>query len=179
MTEPENNHRNSNRFGLLDLLREQARDLYDASCRFRDVLDELRLIAVSPELGELLKETHAEWSDGVSAIEEACEILEVPPTGVACEAMKGLIRECKDSTSEWEDSATRDAAIIANCQRVVHYGIAGYGTAAAFARCLKLGEAERLFQRLLKEVIESDTRLTKLAVGGWFASGVNSEAAEH
>jgi len=178
MSEPQTKPRNPQRFGLLDLLGEQVRDLYDASCRFRDVLGELCLVAVSPDLSELLKEMLGEWSDGVSVIEEACEILEVPPTGVGCEAMKGLIRECKDSTAEWKDSATRDAAIIANCQRVVHYGIAGYGTAAAFARCLKLGDVEKLFQGLLKELIESDARLTKLAVGGWFSSGVNREAAE-
>jgi len=88
------------------------------------------------------------------------------------------VRECKDSTREWDESATRIAAVIANSQRVAHYAMAGHGTAAAFARCLKLSEIEGTFKRLLQKAVAMDARLSKLANGGWLSHGINHEAAE-
>lgn len=165
------------RFGLHELLCEQTRDLYDAALRFDDELGELRDAAVSPTLREIVDEMSADYREAAEDLAKICTLLGLTPYGVACEAMKGLVRECKDSSSDWEDSATRDAAIIANAQRVAHYGIAGYGTGLACARCLKLGDAEKQFKSLLQRSVALDTRLSKLAVGGWFSPGINDEAA--
>lgn len=165
------------RFGLLELVCEQTRDLYDAALRFDDELGELRDAAVSQPLREILEEASAEYREAAEDLAKICTLLGVTSNGVICEAMKGLVRECKDSSSDWEDSATRDAAIIANAQRVAHYGIAGYGTGLAYSRCLKLGDAEKLFRKLLQRSVALDARLSKLAVGGWFSPGVNDEAA--
>ncbi len=164
-------------FGLRDLLSEQVRDLHDAALRFRIELEELRLAAVSPDLVRLVEEMHLQFSESVSTLEQVCTLLGIPPEGVVCEAMKGLVRECKGSAYEWDESTTRDAAIIANSQRVIHYEIAGYGTAAAFARCLKLGEVDSLLRGLLQTSIATDSRLTRLAIGSWFSPGINDEAA--
>ena len=57
----------------------------------------------------------------------------------------------------------RDAGIIAACQRVEHYEIAGYGTAAAYAEILGEHEAAKLLQETLDEESAADTRLTRLA----------------
>lgn len=165
------------RFGLHQLLCEQSRDLYDAVVRFDDELGELRDAVVSPHLCEVVEEMSVAFREAAADLARVCEILGTPPDGVPCEAMKGLVRECKDSSSDWEDSATRDAALIANAQRVAHYGIAGYGTGLAFSRCLRLGEAEKLFRKHLQRCVALDAHLSKLAVGGWFSPGINDEAA--
>jgi len=167
------------RFGLHELLCEQTRDLYDAALRFDCELGELREAAVSPPLREIVDEMSANYREAAEDLARICALLGVPPDGIACEAMKGLVRECKDTSVEWEDSATRDAAIIATAQRVAHYGIAGYGTGLAYSRCLKVGEAEKLFKALLQRSVALDALLSKIAVGGWFSPGINDEAAEH
>lgn len=165
-------------YGLRDLLCEQLRDLYDASGRFRTEIEELLDAAISPDLVTLLKELWSEYLEFSTEITMACEQLGVPPEGVTCEAMKGLVRECKDSTRGWDESATRDAAIIANAQRVSHYSIAGFGTAAAYAHILRLKDLESVFRRLLKLAVASDGKLSRLALGTWFSPGINHEAAE-
>lgn len=164
-------------YGLRDLLCEQVRDLYDAADRFRSELDELLEAAVSSDLTDLLQELRSDYSDFADEIAKVCESLSVPAAGVTCEAMKGLVRECKDTTKDWDESATRDAAIIANAQRVSHYAIAGFGTAAAFAHTLKLKEHESTFRRLLHTAVTADTKLSRLGRGGWFTPGINHEAA--
>ncbi len=165
-------------YGLRDLLCEQLRDLYDASGHFRSEIEELLDAAVSPELVEVLKELWSEYLGFSTEIAGACEKLGVSPEGLVCEAMKGLVRECKDTTQVWDESATRDAAIIANAQRVTHYSIAGFGTAAAFAHTLKLKDLEAVFRRLVKIAATSDSKLTRIAQGGWFTPGINDEAAQ-
>lgn len=167
------------RFGLHELLCEQTRDLYDAALRFDHELAHLREVSVSPPLQELVAEMSCEYRESAEDLARICALLGTPADGVTCEAMKGLVRESKDTSSEWEDSATRDAAIIANAQRVAHYGIAGYGTGLAYARCLKEYDAARLFKALLRRSVALDARLSKLAVGGWFSQGINAEAAGH
>ncbi len=165
------------KFGLHELLCEQLRDLYDAESQYRQHLREVLNAVVSEDLAHLMNAISNDVDEGISRLAEACEMLDIPSGGVTCKAMEGLVREGKDSTSEWKDSATRDAAIIANAQRVVHYEIAGFGTATEFARCLKCPDVAALLKELLRRSIANDGRLTKIATGGWFAPGINQEAA--
>jgi ferritin-like metal-binding protein YciE len=59
----------------------------------------------------------------------------------------------------------RDAGLTGSVQRLLHYEIAAYGTAAAFAGQLGLHEDQRLLHRSLKEVKQLDEALTRLAKG--------------
>jgi ferritin-like metal-binding protein YciE len=47
-------------------------------------------------------------------------------------AIDGVIAEVDGTSSEVEDKAGLDAAIVANCQAVEHYEIARYGTLIAW-----------------------------------------------
>nr|WP_082407713.1 DUF892 family protein [Verrucomicrobium spinosum] len=89
-----------------------------------------------------------------------------------------MVREAKDTASDWGDSATLDASLISNAQRIAHYEIAGFGTARAFARCLKLGEVAEVLQHLLEQAFQDDKDLSYIANGGWFTPGINHEAAD-
>ena len=56
-----------------------------------------------------------------------------------------------------------DAVIIAQYQRMSHYGIAGFGTAASFAGTLKLKDAQKRLKQATKEIYGGDEYMTKLA----------------
>ena len=58
------------------------------------------------------------------------------PKGQTCDAMKGLISEGEDIVSDIDQSALRDAGLIAAANRVEHYEIAAYGSARTFAQTL-------------------------------------------
>jgi ferritin-like metal-binding protein YciE len=63
------------------------------------------------------------------------------------------------------DSNLRDAGLIASVQKLEHYEIAAYGTAAALAGQLDLREDQQMLHESLEEEKEADAVLTKLAKG--------------
>jgi ferritin-like metal-binding protein YciE len=71
----------------------------------------------------------------------------------------------------------KDATLIAAAQRVEHYEIAGYGTAATLADLLGLDEAADLLGQTLDEEETADRLLTKIATGGMFRTGINQKAS--
>ncbi|MEZ0389781.1 MAG: ferritin-like domain-containing protein [Verrucomicrobium sp.] len=165
-------------FNLKDLLSEQLRDLYDAEKQYAAQLPEMIDRATSTHLQDKLREVAEQVTHNAEELAHVCNLLEVPPDGVTCEAMKGLVREAKDAASDWGDSATLDASIISNAQRIAHYEIAGFGTARAFSRCLKLTEISEILQQLLGQAFRDDKDFSYIANGGWFSPGINHEAAE-
>jgi ferritin-like metal-binding protein YciE len=81
------------------------------------------------------------------------------------QAMQGLLNETKKMLTMVKSDDLRDAALIASAQKLEHYEIAAYGTAAALAGQLDLREDQRMLHDSLEEEKKSDTLLTKLAKG--------------
>ena len=59
----------------------------------------------------------------------------------------------------------RDAGLIASAQKLEHYEIAAYGTAAALAGQLDLRDEQRTLHDSMEEEKEMDIQLTQLAKG--------------
>ncbi len=165
-------------FGLKDLLKEQIRDLYDAEVHYGNMLPSLIRTATSPDLENQLRTIAIQTQENAVRLNHICNFLGVPPEGVTCQAMDGLVREAKGTTQDWGDTATIDAALIANAQRIVHYEIAGFGTTREFAACSGEEESAQLLGEMLDQAVENDKALSRIATGGWFSSGVNAEAVE-
>ena len=91
--------------------------------------------------------------------------------------MEGLIKEGQEVLQISGDPLVKDAAIIAAAQRVEHYEMAGYGTVRTFADQLGYSDAKDLLQQTLNEEGEADKKLTALAEGGLFKTGINEKAA--
>ncbi|MBA2250373.1 MAG: ferritin-like domain-containing protein [Chitinophagaceae bacterium] len=85
--------------------------------------------------------------------------------GEKCKGTEGLIKEGEKMMGEDMSPEVMDAAIIASAQKIEHYEISGYGTAAAYARQLGMQEVERLLTTTLDEEYLADDSLTILAVG--------------
>ena len=79
--------------------------------------------------------------------------------------MECLVAEAvKHTTEEAPDKGpVLDAVIIAQYQRMTHYGIAGFGTAASFAGTLGLKDAQKKLKSLTKETYSGDVYMSKLA----------------
>jgi ferritin-like metal-binding protein YciE len=161
---------------LKDLLIEQIRDLYNAESQYRAILPSMLSSATDEELRKELQEICDQVDANISWIEQACIHLNVEPGGVTCEAMRGLIRETRDTLSQYGDPHVIDAALIANAQRIAHYQIAGYGTARHFAKVVGEDRVADIIADLARHAGNVDQRLTKVATGGWFARGVNKRA---
>ncbi|WP_407164772.1 ferritin-like domain-containing protein [Bradyrhizobium sp. ORS 111] len=81
------------------------------------------------------------------------------------QAMQALIGETAKMVSILPDDNLRDAALIASAQKLEHYEIAAYGSAAALAGQLDLRDDQRLLHDSLDEERQTDALLTKLAKG--------------
>jgi len=164
-------------FTLRNILEEQSRDLYDASRKYLSFLSVMDKSIVNKDLHKEIAVIAADSSKNIADLEAVCSRLDIAPEGITCEAMAGLLREAKATTQEYESGSVKDAALIANAQRIAHYEIAGFGSAKAFAAQLKLGEIADIFGEMLKRAAASDKALTKIATGSWLSSGINSLAA--
>jgi ferritin-like metal-binding protein YciE len=163
---------------LDDVLVEQLADLHSAETQLVEALPRVAGAASTHELRSAFQE-HLEQTRGhVRRLEEAFSQLGTQVPNEFCEGMEGLLKEGEEVMGANGDPVARDAALIAAAQRVEHYEIAGYGTARTLADQLGYNEIKRLMNETLDEEADADKKLTKIATGGIFRSGVNQEAAE-
>lgn len=161
---------------LKDLYVEQLRDLYDAEHQLTRALPKMANAASSTELRDAFN-MHLEQTQGqIQRLERIFTDMGVTPQGETCEAMKGLIKEGDQVIQAQGNPHVKDAALIAAAQRVEHYEIAGYGSVRTYAKELGYGDAASLLQKTLDEEGRTDDKLTSIATGGLFSSGINEKA---
>lgn len=165
--------------GLNKLFFDELEDMYNAEMQIVEFLPRVIHIVSSPDLKDALSKHLKETENQVTRIENIFSILEVPPKEKTCKAMVGIIKEAEELTKNRSKSSTLDAAIISAAQKIEHYEIASYGTLRSFAKYLEFSsEVVDLLQETLDEEGAADKKLTKIAEGTLFSTGVNREAAE-
>lgn len=150
---------------LEDLFLHEMRDLYSAEKQLTKALPKMAKGANSEVLRQAFEE-HLEQTKGqLGRLEQAFGSLGEKPTGVKCKAMEGLIEEGSEllENKEKTDPAVLDAGLIAAAQKVEHYEISGYGTAATYAKQLGHLEIVELLTMTLDEEKTTDKNLTKIA----------------
>lgn len=162
---------------LEELYYDQIRDLYSAETQLISALQEMASNASSPELREVFTSHLEETRRHVERLRDIAQRHSFDCDGTTCEAMRGLIREAKSHMSETSTGDVRDAVLIASANRVEHYEIAGYGVARSFADCLGFDDDRNTLAQTLDEESKADSKLTKIATGGLFSSGINESAS--
>jgi ferritin-like metal-binding protein YciE len=158
---------------LKDLYLAELQDLASALEQSRDITIELEKAATDPGLREALHAGHQGISAGLDFAHETIRGHGQAPGAETCKGMKGLVAEARAHALDerFGDDAVRDAAIIAQYQRMAHYAIAGWGCAKAFAERLELPEVDGL-DKHLGQCYSGDETMTDLAQGG-----INARAA--
>lgn len=167
----------STKTNLRHLLEEQLRDLYNAETRYSEFLTKAKVGSHDKDLVEKFKHIAEGTRENISKLAKACDQLGVPPTGVKCEAMAGLLREANETDHDYAHGSLKDAALIANAQRIAHYEIAGFGTARAYAKKLDLDDIADCLGEMAEQSGDIDKKLTKIATGSWLSTGINDDAA--
>jgi ferritin-like metal-binding protein YciE len=157
---------------LRELYIDELRDLYSAENQLVKALPKLAKAAESDELREGFEEHLQQTQGHVDRLEKIFTDLGESPKGKKCVGMEGLVKEGSEVMGEDFEGAVMDAALIGAAQRVEHYEIAAYGTAAEFARTLGESEHTSLLEQTLEEEKETDQKLTELA------KDINSQANE-
>lgn len=156
----------------------ELRDLYSAEQQLTKALPKMVDAASHTELKDAFNEHLDETRTHVERLEQVFATIDQPAKGEHCEAMEGLLHEGEEIINESGEEAIKDAALIAAAQRVEHYEISGYGTAATYAKELGLDGSQELLEETLAEEKAADSKLNKIATGGWLFSGINREAEQ-
>lgn len=168
-----------------DLFVEVLRDAFDAENQIVEALPKAIQAASHTELKEALSNHLGETKNQVERLKKIFKMINENPTGTRCEAMQGLLKECKEMISKNTAPAVKDAGIIIACQKVEHYEISTYGSARTIARHLSdakinervdFDEIADILQETLDEESDADEKLTEVAEGGFFTQGINAEA---
>ena len=159
---------------LKDLYIDQMQDIYSANRQSAKVTAELAKAAKDDELVKALEAGVAGIHDGMQMLEKAIKGHGADPTGEHCKGMEGLVKEAKAHALEAEfgDDDVRDAMIITQYQRMVHYAIAGYGCLVTFADKLGLADEAKRLQEALDASYSGDRHMTDIAKGGVNAAAV-------
>ncbi len=162
---------------LKDLLLDELHDLLSSENQIVEALPEMVRAAESEDLKHAFEGHLKETKEQIHRLEKIFKLLEVEKKEKFCEATKGLIEECKGVLKDFKKkSPLRDAALISKAQRIEHYEISAYGTVRTFAQELDLDEVADLLNETLDEEANADKKLTKIAEGRLFKSGVNQKA---
>jgi len=158
---------------LQSLLLHEVKDLYHAEKQLVKALPKVAEKASSPQLKNAVEE-HLQQTEGhVNRLEEIFRMLGEPAKGTKCKGMAGILSEAEDTMDYKATPETLDAAIIMSAQKVEHYEIAGYGSAATWAGLLGRNDIKNLLGQTLQEEEQTDKKLTELA-----QSGINQTSAQ-
>jgi len=160
---------------LQDVYHDQLQDLHSACAQSLDATTKLGRAANHKELNKALISGAQGISDGLDTLKSLCVKNNISPTGEHCKGMEGLVAEANAHVldAEFGDSDVRDAMIITQYQRMVHYALAGYGCLVAFANRLGKDDEAAQLQTMLDHTYDGDRHMTRIATKG----GVNKAAA--
>lgn len=158
---------------------DEIMDMYSAENQIIETLPKLIKIASMSELKEALSSHLKDTEKQSKRLETILSMLEEPVKEKKCKGMEGILKEGDEMVKNHSKSPILDAIIISAAQKVEHYEIASYGTLRSFAKHLGLNkQIVKLIQDTLDEEGQADKKLTKLAEGSVFSTGINQMAVE-
>ncbi len=138
--------------------------LLDVENQLVKALPKMAKAASSDELRMGLEEHLEETKMQASRLEECLKQVGGKVKPLKSDAIRGLVKDSEWVIKNVEKGPALDAAIIAAAQYVEHYEMAGYGTAAQWAKTMGHEEAENILKEILEEEKSADEKLNMLAV---------------
>lgn len=150
---------------LTELYQGDMQDLWSANDQMVRAVTQLAGHAHDAKLKEMLEHS----ADGIAKHTATLKDLVVGAGGENkpdhCKGMEGLVAEAlKHGIKEAPSvGALQDIEIIAQYQRMSHYGIAGFGSAAAYAKALGRAEDETKLKAMVSDIYKADEYASRLA----------------
>ncbi|RYX97014.1 MAG: ferritin-like domain-containing protein [Comamonadaceae bacterium] len=156
MSKPEN---------LKDLYTDELKDLWSANDQMLRCLKKLTTKAHDPKLKDMFTSSQEGISKHTEILKGLLESNGEKVSKEHCKGMQGLVEEATKHTTEEAPAKgpVLDAVMIAQYQRMTHYGIAGFGTAEAYAKALGQKEHVKSLKMAVKEMYGGDEYMSRLA----------------
>ena len=160
---------------LSDVYLNELKDLWSANDQMSRAVKKMTSKATHLKLKQMLETSQ----EGIAGHTELLKTLlgnhDAKVSKEHCKGMEGLAAEALKHTTEEapEKGPVLDAVIIAQYQRMTHYGITGFGTAAAFSDALKFKDDNKKLKDAVKAMYKADELMTELA-----EAAVNADAVD-
>ena len=150
---------------LKEIYTDELKDLWSANDQMKKVLKKITSKASDAALKAMLSNSQDSIQKHTDVLKELISANDEKVSKDHCKGMEGLVAEAtKHILEEGPDKGPLlDVMIIAQYQRMTHYGIAGFGTAAAYAKSLGLKDDTEKLKDATKEIYGGDEYTTKLA----------------
>ena len=155
-----------------EIYTDELKDLWSANDQMNRVLKKLTSKAKDPKLKEMLQRSQEGIAKHTEVLKALIAAAGEKTSKEHCKGMEGLVAEATKHCIEEapKKGPLLDTLIIAQYQRMTHYGIAGFGTAAAYAAAVgKTDDAEKL-KSATQEIYQGDDYMSQLS------QTVNAEA---
>ena len=154
-----------------DMYLSELQELASVEDQLAESLLHMAEVASHPTLKNALLRHREETQVQKDRLESILQKYGVNSKAHTDQAMEALLKETRKMLTMLKGNDLRDAGLISSAQKLEHYEIAAYGTAAALAGQLDLRDDQQLLHRSLEEERHADVLLTQLA-----KSEVNSDA---
>ena len=149
---------------LTDCYTEELADNWSANDQMQTVVRQMADKAGDDTLAKRFRDAADHIDDNTAVIRALLKDCGVTDKE-HCKGMEGLVKEAKKHAidADISDSDVRDVILITQYQRMCHYGIAGLGSAKAFAEALGKDEHARKLDDLVADIYRTDENMTDLA----------------
>jgi ferritin-like metal-binding protein YciE len=161
---------------LHDLFLHELDMAYDAEQQILLFLPRCLAVAHNPDLKQGIENEMKMTQERIGRLEEIYQDMNQTLWGDRCKGMEGIIAECNMVFDAPGVPEVKDSVLIVGAQKILHYHLAGYGSARTFSRELGLNDVADLLQDSLDQLGSTDKKLSKLAEGSLFSRGINEEA---
>lgn len=150
---------------LKEVYIDELKDLWSANDQMHKVMKELTKAASDPDLKTMLESADAGIGGHTATIKKLIAEHDDDIAKDHCRGMEGLVKEARKHAldANYHDDDVRDVVIIAQYQRMSHYGITGFGTVAAFAEALGFDEDTTTLKAITKDIYSGDEFASQLA----------------
>lgn len=149
---------------LTDVYTDELKDLWSANDQMTKAVKAMAVEANDPKL----KQTFEASITGIGKHSDMLKSLLEEAGGEAekehCKGMEGLVKEAlKHSIKEApENGDLQDVVMIAQYQRMSHYGITGFGTATSYAAALGMKDHVTKLKAIVADIYKADEYASKL-----------------
>ncbi|TDP00244.1 ferritin-like metal-binding protein YciE [Flavobacterium sp. 245] len=150
-------------YSLHKLFMNQLREMIWSKRLFSKTIPKLIHNISSPNLIFIMNDHAAVTRNQIIRLQKALELNDVKGKGKKCVVIQALINKSKSTLEYTEQGPVRDAAIVANVQKIEHYSIAAITTLIEFGKVLRKDAIVDLLSKILIEEKQTDIVLSEAA----------------
>ena len=149
---------------LKELYADEMKDLWSANDQMTRAVTTLAGLAHDPALKQSLEESVGGITKHTATLKSLIEEVSSEVEPELCRGMEGLVREALKHGKKEAPAIPElhDIEIIAQYQRMSHYGITGFGSVTAVAKALGMNEHVTKLKQITSEIYKADEYSSKL-----------------